>query len=110
MTAVRNVLLSIADSLITVMVVEQKERLTHGEFHSIERVLPVQGRSLEVGTVSENPIADSAADLMGITYTFCSRLSMRTDVRAPAGRGSFFTLRKGYCLCIINRKMTRWAK
>ncbi len=50
------------------------DRLTRFGFRYIETLLAVQGRSLEVVNVTENPVEDIIADLVSIIYSFCSRL------------------------------------
>ncbi len=43
-------------------------------FKYIETLLAMQGRSLEVVNVTENPIEEIIADFVSILYSFCARL------------------------------------
>ncbi len=70
----RKLLALLADPSITIIVVEHKDRLTRFGFRYIETLLAVQGRSIEVVNVRENPAEDIIADLVSIIYSFCSRL------------------------------------
>ncbi len=54
--------------------VEHKNRLTRFEFKYIETLLAMQGRSIEVVNITENPIGDLMADLVSIIYSFSTRL------------------------------------
>lgn len=67
----RKLLAILADLTITVIVVEHKDRLTRFGFRYIETLLAIQGRRIEVVNVSE----DLMADLVSISYSFCSRLA-----------------------------------
>ena len=67
----RKLLAILTDPTITVIVVEHKDRLTRFGFRYIETLLAVQGRRIEVVNVSE----DLMADLVSISYSFCSRLA-----------------------------------
>ncbi|HET9919488.1 MAG TPA: hypothetical protein VFQ30_06585 [Ktedonobacteraceae bacterium] len=41
---------------------------------SLEILLAMQGRSIEVVNLTENPIEDIIADFVSILYSFCARL------------------------------------
>lgn len=56
-----------ADPTVTVIVVEHKDRLTRFGFKYIETLLAVQGRSIEVVNIAENPLEDLIANLVQIT-------------------------------------------
>jgi predicted site-specific integrase-resolvase len=70
----RKLLALLADPTVTVMVVEHKDRLTRFGFKYIETLLAMQGRSIEVVNVTENPIEDIIADFVSILYSFCAKL------------------------------------
>lgn len=70
----KKLLALLADPTVTVIVVEHKDRLTRFGFKYIETLLAMQGRSIEVVNVSENPIEDSIADFVSILYSFCAKL------------------------------------
>jgi putative resolvase len=70
----RKLLTLLADPTVTVIVVEHKDRLTRFGFKYIETLLAMQGRSIEVVNVTENPIEDIIADFVSILYSFCARL------------------------------------
>jgi putative resolvase len=70
----KKLLALLADPTITVIVVEHKDRLTRFGFRYIETLLAVQGRSLEVVNVTENPIEDIISDLTSIIYSICAKL------------------------------------
>jgi putative resolvase len=70
----RKLLALLADPTVTVIVVEHKDRLTRFGFRYIETLLAMQGRSIEVVNVTENPIEDIIADFVSILYSFCARL------------------------------------
>lgn len=70
----KKLLALLADPTVTVIVVEHKDRLTRFGFKYIETLLAMQGRSIEVVNVTENPIEDSIADFVSILYSFCARL------------------------------------
>jgi putative resolvase len=57
-----------------VIVVEHKDRLTLFGFKYIETLLAMQGRSIEVVNVTENPIEGIIADSVSILYSLCARL------------------------------------
>ncbi len=58
----------------TVIVVEHKDRLSRFGVRSIETLLRVQGRRLEIVHESENDKEDLLADLTAILYSFCARM------------------------------------
>jgi len=64
----------LADPTVTVIVVEHKGRLTRFGFKYIETLLAMQGRSIEVVNITENPIEDLVADMVSILYSFSARL------------------------------------
>jgi predicted site-specific integrase-resolvase len=64
----------LADQSISLIVVEQKDRLTRFGFRYIETLLKGQGREIEVVNVAENGTEDLLADLVSIIYSFCARL------------------------------------
>lgn len=59
---------------ITLLVVEQRDRLTRFGFHYLETLLETQGRSIEVVNVAENNKEELLADLVAILYSFTARL------------------------------------
>lgn len=70
-----NKLLAIlADPTVKIIVVEHKDRLTRFGFKYIETLLAMQGRSIEVVNITENPIEDLIADMVSILYSFSARL------------------------------------
>jgi predicted site-specific integrase-resolvase len=70
----KKLLALLADPTVTIIVVEHKDRLTRFGFKYIETLLAVQGRSIEVVNLAENPLEDLIADLVSIIYSFSSRL------------------------------------
>src|SRR5205085_7739725 len=70
----KKLLALLADPTATMIVVEHKDRLTRFGFKYIETLLAMQGRSIEVVNVTENPIEDLMADLVSIIYSFSARL------------------------------------
>ncbi len=70
----KKLLALLADPTVTVIVVEHKDRLTRFGYKYIETLLAMQGRSIEVVNVTENPIEDIIADFVSILYSFCARL------------------------------------
>jgi len=70
----KKLLALLADPLVTIIVVEHKDRLTRFGFKYIETLMRMQGRSIEVVNVTENPIEDLMADLVSIIYSFSARL------------------------------------
>ncbi len=71
---------------VKIIVVEHKDRLTCFGFKYIETLLAVQGRSIEVVNLAENPIEDLLADLVSIIYNFSSRLYGQRRVKANMGK------------------------
>jgi len=69
----KKLLALLADPTVTVIVVEHKDRLTRFGFKYIETLLAMQGRSIEVVNVTENPIEDIIADCVSILYSFCAK-------------------------------------
>src|SRR5579875_3601723 len=70
----KKLLALLADPTVTIIVVEHKDRLTRFGFRYIETLLAMQGRSIEVVNVTENPIEDIIADFVSILYSFCAKL------------------------------------
>jgi predicted site-specific integrase-resolvase len=70
----KKLLALLADPTVKVIVVEHKDRLTRFGFKYIETLLAVQGRSIEVVNLAENPLEDLIADLTSIIYSFSARL------------------------------------
>ena len=62
------------DQGITLIVVEQKDRLTRFGFRYLETLLRGQGRTIEVVNLAENGTEDLLADLRAIVSSFCARL------------------------------------
>jgi len=62
------------DQAITLIVVEQKARLTRFGFRYLETLLRGQGRALEVVNEAGNETEDLLADLTSIIYSFCAGL------------------------------------
>jgi putative resolvase len=77
----KKLLALLADPTVTVIVIEHKDRLTRFGFKYIETLLAMQGRSLEVVNVAENPIGDIVADFVSILYRFCAKLYGQRRVR-----------------------------
>jgi predicted site-specific integrase-resolvase len=59
---------------IALIAVEHRDRLTRFGFHSLETLLEVQGRKIELVNVAENDKEDLIADLVAIVYSFTARL------------------------------------
>lgn len=70
----KKLLALLTDPTVKIIVVEHKDRLTRFGFKYIETLLAVQGRSIEVVNLAENPLEDLIADLVSIIYSFSSRL------------------------------------
>src|SRR5579875_1008169 len=70
----KKLLALLADPTVTIIVVEHKDRLTRFGFRYIETLLAMQGRSIEVVNVTENPVEDIIADFVSILYSFCAKL------------------------------------
>ena len=64
----------LADQSLSLIVVEQKDRLTRFGFRYIETLLKGQGREIEVVNEASNGTPDLLADLVSIIYSFCARL------------------------------------
>jgi predicted site-specific integrase-resolvase len=58
-----------------VIVVEHKDRLTRFGFNSIKPLLAMQGRSLKVVNVTENPIEDLIVDFVSSCTAFAHGLT-----------------------------------
>jgi predicted site-specific integrase-resolvase len=71
----RNKLLKLlADTSITIVVVEHKDRLTRFGFNYISTLFSSQGRRIEVVNLADNGTEDLLSDLTSIIYSFCARL------------------------------------
>jgi len=80
----------LTDPLVTRIVVEHKDRMTRFGFNTIEQLLKLQDRSIEVINLAENGKEDLAQDFVGIVTSFCARLygqrrSKRRTERIIAG-------------------------
>lgn len=64
----------LADSSVTVIVVEHKDRLTRFGFRYLDTLLATQGRRIEVVNLADTATEDILADLTSIVYSFCARL------------------------------------
>jgi len=64
----------LADTTMTVIVVEHKDRATRFGFRYLETLLAQQGRRIEVVNLAENGKEDLIADLVSIVYSFSVRL------------------------------------
>ena len=64
----------LADTSVTRLVVEHKDRATRFGFHYLEVLLAGQGRTIEVVNLAEDEESDLLADLTAIIYSFCARL------------------------------------
>jgi putative resolvase len=64
----------LADSTITVIVVEHTDRATRFGFRYVETLLAQQGRRIEVVNLAENGKEELIADLVSIVYSFSARL------------------------------------
>jgi putative resolvase len=64
----------LTDSTITLIVVEHKDRLTRFGFNTIEKLLAMQGRRIEVINLAENGKEDLVQDFVSIVTSFCARL------------------------------------
>jgi putative resolvase len=64
----------LADPLVTLIVVEHKDRATRFGFRYLDMLLAQQGRHIEVVSLAENGREDVEADLVAIVYSFCARL------------------------------------
>ena len=70
----RKFLALLADSQITTIVVEHKDRATRFGFRYLEVLLSQVGRSIEVVNLAENNREDLLQDLSSIVYSMCARL------------------------------------
>ncbi|MBN1426997.1 MAG: IS607 family transposase [Anaerolineae bacterium] len=64
----------LADSSITLIVVERQDRLTRFGFNYIQTLLETQGRRVEVVNLAEDGREDLLEDLVSVVYSFCDRL------------------------------------
>jgi len=64
----------LADTSITIIVVEHKDRLTRFGFNYISTLLESQSRRIEVVNLTDNLKEDLLGDLTSIIYSFCARL------------------------------------
>jgi len=64
----------LTDPSITIIVIEHKDRLTRFGFNSIEKLLLMQGRRIEVVNLAENGKEDLLQDFVSIITSFCARL------------------------------------
>jgi putative resolvase len=64
----------LADTSITMIVVEHRDRATRFGFHYIDTLLEKQGRRIEVVNLAENSQEDLMSDLDSIVYSFSARL------------------------------------
>ncbi len=64
----------LTDPMITLIVVEHKDRLTRFGFNYIEPLLAMQGRHIQVINLTENGKADLVQDFVSIVTSFCARL------------------------------------
>jgi len=64
----------LADSSVTRIVVEHKDRATRFGFRYLETLLGQQQRVIEVVNVAEDGQEDLLSDLVAIVYSFCARL------------------------------------
>jgi predicted site-specific integrase-resolvase len=62
------------DQSVSLIVVEDKDRLTRFGFRYLDTLLRAQGRAIEVVNQAENGTEDLLADLTAIVYSFCARL------------------------------------
>lgn len=74
------------DPMITLLVVEQKDRLTRFGFRYIETLLEVQGRTIEVVKPAENHKEDLLHDLASIVYSICAKLYGQRRAKRKAER------------------------
>jgi putative resolvase len=64
----------LADSTISRIVVEHKDRSTRFGFRYLEVLLAQQKRAIEVVNLAENGREDLLDDLVAVVYSFCARL------------------------------------
>jgi predicted site-specific integrase-resolvase len=76
----------LADQSISLIVVEQKDRLTRFGLRSLDTLLSTPGRAIEVVKQAENGPDDLLADLTSMVYSFCARRDdQRRATRKTAG-------------------------
>ena len=63
----------LADSTITLIVVEHKDRLTRFGFHHIEALMGSQGREIRVLNLAETQTEDLMQDLISVITSFVAR-------------------------------------
>ena len=64
----------LADTSITVIVIEHRDRLTRFGYHYIETLLSAQGRRIEVVNLADNSKDELMEDLVSIVYSFSARM------------------------------------
>ena len=64
----------LADTSITIIAIEHKDRLTRFDFNYISTLLESQERRIEVVNLADNDRDDLLQDLTSIIYSFCVRL------------------------------------
>jgi predicted site-specific integrase-resolvase len=64
----------LADTSVTIIVVEHKDRATRFGFRYLETLLAAQGRHMEVVNLAADGREDLLADLVAIVSSFCARL------------------------------------
>jgi predicted site-specific integrase-resolvase len=73
--------------MITRVVVEHQDRLTRFGFRSIETLLEIQGRTIEVVNPEDNNKEDLLHDVASIVYSICARpnaaVTCQTEGRTP---------------------------
>ncbi len=72
------------DPTITLIVVEQKDRLTCFGFRYLETLLQLAGRRIEVVNLAENNKEDLIQDLVAIVYSFPARLNGQRRAKRKA--------------------------
>ena len=71
------------DPMITRLVVEQKDRLIRFGFRSIETLLEIQGRTIEVVNPADNNKEDLLHDLASSVYSICARQNAAAKCQTP---------------------------
>ena len=64
----------LADSSVTIIVIEHRDRLTRFGYHYIEILLGAQGRRIEVVNLADNSKDELMEDLVSIVYSFSARM------------------------------------
>lgn len=64
----------LADTSITAIVVEHRDRLTRFGYHYIETLLAAQGRRIEVVNLANNGKDELMEDLVSIVYSFSAQM------------------------------------